>query len=128
MEAAQAWCLQKGLLQCINVTHEVPYVSLQLRARSAAQHPALDLLYPALAALAAFEAAALAAPGGPISRWTAGHADLVRAVPGRFQRCLFALWLLLPARMPSCCIWAGEARSMCEISAAWCCNATLLTV
>ena len=33
---------------------------LQLRARTPAQHPVLDLLYPAFAALSAFEGAALA--------------------------------------------------------------------
>ena len=52
----------------------------QLRARSAAQHPALDLLHPAFAALSAFEAAALAVLSStPLGmRATAEAGQLVR--------------------------------------------------
>ena len=69
---------------CLEWRVLTPVAPLQLRARSGAQYPALDLLYPALAALSAFEAAALAAAGGLGPRWAVEQATLVRAVPGLF--------------------------------------------
>lgn len=55
------------------------HARMQLRARSAAQHPALDLLHPAFASLSAFEAAALAVLSNHVNMRAAAEAGkLVR--------------------------------------------------
>ena len=50
---------------------------MQVRARTAAPHPVLDSVYPAFAALLAFEAAVLEPRSDPVLPWTRELAEQV---------------------------------------------------